>query len=142
MEPPRKTALAAHGPAQIISGTTRQDRLSQAEALASAQNRPLMRIDLSQVVGKYIGETEKNLERVFEEARASGALLFIDEADALFGKRTEVRDAHDRYANIEVNGLLAAAEGRPLLIGTSSSDASASLTLKKDSPRRPGKWPP
>jgi AAA+ superfamily predicted ATPase len=66
----------------------------------------LYRIDLSAVVSKYIGETEKNLSRVFREAERSDAILFFDEADALFGKRSEVRDAHDRYANIEINYLL------------------------------------
>jgi SpoVK/Ycf46/Vps4 family AAA+-type ATPase len=66
----------------------------------------LYRIDLSGVVSKYIGETEKNLKQVFDAAEQSGAILFFDEADALFGKRTEVKDSHDRYANIEVNYLL------------------------------------
>jgi len=66
----------------------------------------LFQIDLSSVVSKYIGETEKNLSSVFSEAERSQAVLFFDEADALFGKRTEVKDAHDRYANIEVNYLL------------------------------------
>jgi SpoVK/Ycf46/Vps4 family AAA+-type ATPase len=66
----------------------------------------LFRIDLSQVVSKYIGETEKNLRRVFDSAEAGGAILLFDEADALFGKRSEVKDSHDRYANIEVSFLL------------------------------------
>jgi SpoVK/Ycf46/Vps4 family AAA+-type ATPase len=66
----------------------------------------LYRIDLSAVVSKYIGETEKNLRRVFAAAQESGAILLFDEADALFGKRTEVKDSHDRYANIEVSYLL------------------------------------
>ncbi|MCX6047084.1 MAG: ATP-binding protein, partial [Chloroflexi bacterium] len=64
------------------------------------------RIDLSQVVSKYIGETEKNLRRVFDAAEEGGAVLLFDEADALFGKRSEVKDSHDRYANIEVSYLL------------------------------------
>src|SRR5262249_59054368 len=66
----------------------------------------LYRIDLSSVVSKYIGETEKNLRRVFDAAENSGAILLFDEADALFGKRSEVKDSHDRYANIEVSYLL------------------------------------
>src|SRR5262249_7976420 len=66
----------------------------------------LYRIDLSQVVSKYIGETEKNLGRIFDQAETSNAILFFDEADALFGKRSEVKDAHDRYANIEIGYLL------------------------------------
>jgi SpoVK/Ycf46/Vps4 family AAA+-type ATPase len=60
----------------------------------------------SQVVSKYIGETEKNLDRIFREAQTSNAILFFDEADALFGKRSEVKDAHDRYATIETGYLL------------------------------------
>jgi SpoVK/Ycf46/Vps4 family AAA+-type ATPase len=66
----------------------------------------LYKIDLSTVISKYIGETEKNLSRIFDEAETSNAILFFDEADALFGKRSEVRDSHDRYANVEVGYLL------------------------------------
>jgi SpoVK/Ycf46/Vps4 family AAA+-type ATPase len=66
----------------------------------------LYRIDLASVVSKYIGETEKNLRRVFDAAEESGAILLFDEADALFGKRSEIKDSHDRYANIEVSYLL------------------------------------
>ena len=74
--------------------------------LANALRLDLYRIDLSSVVSKYIGETEKNLRRVFDAAEDGGAILFFDEADALFGRRSEVRDSHDRYANIEINYLL------------------------------------
>ena len=77
-----------------------------AEVLANELRLDLYRIDLSAVVSKYIGETEKNLRRVFDAAEDGGAILFFDEADALFGKRSEVKDSHDRYANIEVNYLL------------------------------------
>jgi SpoVK/Ycf46/Vps4 family AAA+-type ATPase len=77
-----------------------------AEVLATELNLDLYRIDLSAVVSKYIGETEKNLRRVFDAAEDGGAILFFDEADALFGKRSEVKDSHDRYANIEINYLL------------------------------------
>ena len=77
-----------------------------AEVLANYLKLDLYRIDLASVVSKYIGETEKNLKKVFDAAEQSGAILFFDEADALFGKRTEVKDSHDRYANIEVNYLL------------------------------------
>src|SRR5205823_6163397 len=66
----------------------------------------LYRIDLSAVVSKYIGETERNLRKLFDAAEDGGAILFFDEADALFGKRSEVKDSHDRYANIEINYLL------------------------------------
>ena len=77
-----------------------------AEVLANALRLDLYRIDLSQVVSKYIGETEKNLRRVFDAAEEGAAVLLFDEADALFGKRSEVKDSHDRYANIEVSYLL------------------------------------
>jgi hypothetical protein len=81
-----------------------------AEALAEALTLPMYRIDLSQVVNKYIGETEKNLKRLFDAADIADAILFFDEADAIFGKRIDVRDAHDRYANLEVSYLLARME--------------------------------
>ncbi len=77
-----------------------------AEVVARELALDLYRIDLSTVVSKYIGETEKNLRRVFDVAENANAILFFDEADALFGKRTEVKDAHDRYAGIEVNYML------------------------------------
>src|SRR5260370_38834578 len=76
------------------------------EVVAHDLDLEVYKIDLSTVVSKYIGETEKNLSKIFQEAEDSNSILFFDEADALFGKRSEVRDAHDRYANIEVNYLL------------------------------------
>ena len=77
-----------------------------AHGLAAALSRPLYRIDLTRLFNQYIGETEKNLDEAFAQAEASGAVLLIDEADALFGKRTEVGDSHDRYANLAVDALL------------------------------------
>jgi SpoVK/Ycf46/Vps4 family AAA+-type ATPase len=77
-----------------------------AEIIANDLELDLYKIDLSQVVSKYIGETEKNLDKIFQEAGTSNAILFFDEADALFGKRSEVKDARDRYANIEIAYLL------------------------------------
>ena len=77
-----------------------------AEVLANELHMELYHIDLSSVVSKYIGETEKNLGKVFDVAEKNGAILFFNEADALFGKRSEVKDSHDRYANIEVSYLL------------------------------------
>ena len=77
-----------------------------AEVLAKEIGRPVYRADLSRVVSKYIGETEKNLDRLFADAERAGAVLFFDEADALFGKRSTVKDSHDRYANVEVAYLL------------------------------------
>jgi SpoVK/Ycf46/Vps4 family AAA+-type ATPase len=76
------------------------------EIIAADLGLDLFKVDLSCVVSKYIGETEKNLSHVFEAAESANGILFFDEADALFGRRTEVKDSHDRYANIEVNYLL------------------------------------
>ena len=94
------------GISALFSGPSGTGKTMAAEILANDLKLDLYRIDLAGVVSKYIGETEKNLRNVFDAAEASGAILFFDEADALFGKRTEVRDSHDRYANIEVNYLL------------------------------------
>ncbi|HEY9230589.1 MAG TPA: AAA family ATPase, partial [Blastocatellia bacterium] len=77
-----------------------------AEVIANELRLDLYKIDLSQIVSKYIGETEKNLHQIFKQAEASDAILFFDEADALFGKRSDIKDAHDRYANIEIAYLL------------------------------------
>lgn len=90
----------------LFSGPPGTGKTMAAEVLASELCLDLYKIDLSQVVSKYIGETEKNLDRVFTAAENSNAILFFDEADALFGKRSEVKDAHDRYANIEIGYLL------------------------------------
>ena len=94
------------GLAVMFCGPPGTGKTMAAEALASELALPMYRIDLSQVVNKYIGETEKNLRRIFDAAEAADCLLFFDEADALFGKRTEVKDAHDRFANIEISYLL------------------------------------
>lgn len=90
----------------LFSGPSGTGKTMAAEILAGSLGLDLYKIDLSSLVSKYIGETEKNLARVFAEAETANAILFFDEADALFGKRSEVRDAHDRYANIEISYLL------------------------------------
>lgn len=90
----------------LFVGESGTGKTMAAEVIANELNLHLYRIDLSGVVSKYIGETEKNLRRVFDAAEDGGAILFFDEADALFGKRSEVKDSHDRYANIEINYLL------------------------------------
>jgi AAA+ superfamily predicted ATPase len=90
----------------LFSGEPGTGKTVAAQVIAGDASLPLYKIDLSGVVSKYIGETEKNLAKIFERARAGNAVLFFDEADALFGKRTEVSDAHDRYANIETSYLL------------------------------------
>jgi hypothetical protein len=94
------------GISALFTGASGTGKTMAAEVLAHELRLDLYRIDLSAVVSKYIGETEKNLKQVFDGAEEGGALLLFDEADALFGKRTEVRDSHDRYANIEVGYLL------------------------------------
>jgi SpoVK/Ycf46/Vps4 family AAA+-type ATPase len=104
---PGLTASSAQpsGTMLLFSGPSGAGKTLAAQALAHELGRPLFRVDLQQVTNKYIGETEKNLSAVFESAMTSNAILFFDEADALFGKRTEVKDSHDRYANMDVNDL-------------------------------------
>jgi hypothetical protein len=90
----------------LFAGESGTGKTMAAEVIANELGLSLYRIDLSAVVSKYIGETEKNLRKLFDAAEEGGAILFFDEADALFGRRSEVKDSHDRYANIEVNYLL------------------------------------
>jgi len=90
----------------LFAGPSGTGKTMAAEVIANALGLDLFRIDLSSVTSKYIGETEKNLERIFQAALRSNSVLLFDEADALFGKRSEVSDAHDRYANIEISYLL------------------------------------
>src|ERR1700722_16776166 len=94
------------GVSALFTGESGTGKTMAAEILAGELNLDLYRIDLSAVVSKYIGETEKNLKQIFDAAEEGGALLLFDEADALFGKRSNVKDRHDRYANIEVSYLL------------------------------------
>ena len=103
--------FAAHGGrglgvSALFTGPSGTGKTSAAEIVAGELGLDLYRIDLSQVVSKYVGETEKQLGRLFDAAEAGGAVLLFDEADALFGRRSEVKDSHDRYANIEVSYLL------------------------------------
>lgn len=90
----------------LFAGSSGTGKTMAAEVIARDLRLNLYKIDLSAVVSKYIGETEKNLRQIFDAAEYGGAILFFDEADALFGKRSEVKDSHDRYANIEINYLL------------------------------------
>jgi hypothetical protein len=99
------------GLSALFAGPSGTGKTMAAEVLAKQLALDLYRVDLSAVVSKYIGETEKNLRRLFDAAE--GAILLFDEADAVFGKRSEVRDAHDRYANIEINYLLQRMESHP-----------------------------
>lgn len=99
-------ASKSGGLAILFTGSSGTGKAMAAEVIAAELGLPLYRVDLTQVMSKYIGETEKNLGRIFDAAGSVRAVLFFDEADALFGKRTDVKDAHDRYANQEVGYLL------------------------------------
>ena len=90
----------------LFSGSSGTGKTMAASVIAGQLGLDLYRIDLSRIVSKYIGETEKNLDKIFTAATRANCILFFDEADALFGKRSEVKDAHDRYANVEVAYLL------------------------------------
>ena len=114
----------------LLIGPQGASKASAAEALASELGRPLVRIELSAVISRYIGETEKNLSLVFDEAEAAGAVLFFDEADALFGDRTEINDSHDHYENQEVDHLLARIEERPGLTVLASNMKSGQETIR------------
>jgi hypothetical protein len=117
----------------LFAGASGVGKTMAAEVLANELHLELYRIDLSAVVSKYIGETEKNLRRIFDAAESSGVILLFDEADALFGKRSEVKDSHDRYANIEVSYLLQRVEAyRGLAILTSNmKDALDNAFLRR-----------
>lgn len=109
----------------LLSGVAGSGKAKTAAAIAQDLARPLHRLDLSAIVSPHIGETEKALAAAFDTAESAGAVLLFDEADALFGKRSEVKDAHDRYANIEVSYLLARLEGFEGLVIVTSSDKAA-----------------
>lgn len=121
------------GISALFVGPSGTGKTMAAEVLANELRLDLYRIDLSQVVSKYIGETEKNLRRVFDAAEDSGAILLFDEADALFGKRSEVKDSHDRYANIEISYLLQRMEAyRGLaILTTNMKDAIDTAFLRR-----------
>lgn len=101
-----KTLSLGKGLSVLFVGPSGTGKTTAAEIIANELRQDLYKIDLSRVVSKYIGETEKNLEQVFQAAKRSNAILFFDEADALWGKRSEVKDSHDRYANLEIAYLL------------------------------------
>ena len=118
----RKLPADSSGVLAFFSGSSGTGKTIAAEVIARELRTSLYRVNLNQVVSNYIGETEKNLARVFETAQRKGAVLLFDEADALFGKRSKVKDSHDRYANLEVSHLLAKIEAyRGLVILISHS---------------------
>jgi hypothetical protein len=121
------------GIAALFAGPSGTGKTLAAEILANELRLDIVRIDLAAVVSKYIGETEKNLRRVFDAAERSGVVLLFDEADALFGNRTEVRDSHDRYANIEVNYLLQRMEDHTglAILATNRKDAIDEAFLRR-----------
>jgi hypothetical protein len=127
--------FAAHGSrglgiSALFAGASGTGKTMAAEVLADELRLDLYRVDLSQVVSKYIGETEKNLRRIFDAAEQGGVILLFDEADALFGKRSDVKDSHDRYANIEVSYLLQRMESyRGLAILTSNLKSSLDVAF-------------
>ena len=115
--------------ALFVGGSDSERRIA-AEVLARDLQLGLYRVDLGAIARKYIGETEKNLERVFQAAEDASAILLFDEADALFDKRSEVRDAHDRYANVEVGYLLERVErlnGVAIFAASERDDLDAAL---------------
>jgi SpoVK/Ycf46/Vps4 family AAA+-type ATPase len=97
----------------LFNGAPGTDKIVTAERLGKELNKEVYRVDLSQIISKYIGETEKNLRELFQKAEGKEWILFFDEADALFGKRTTVKDSHDRYANRKINYILERIEGYP-----------------------------
>jgi len=116
----------------IFSGTGEDEKLMAAKALALQTGRPLYRVSTDQIVSKYIGETEKNLELVFGRVPDHGAILLFDEADSLFGKRSEVKDSHDRYANLSADAFLQARksfDGAVILGGSSQPTGGVPSSL-------------
>ena len=117
----------------VFTGAGYDQKIKAAEAIARETSLDLFRIDLSKVVSKFIGETEKNLKRIFAETASTGALLLFDEADALYGKRTEVKDSHDRFANVEINYLLQLIEAHRggVILGLASRETMDQAFLKR-----------
>jgi len=108
----------------VFLGSDKADKTMAAHLIGMNSGKEAFRIDLSSVISKYIGETEKNLDKVFDVAEKTEAILFFDEADALFGKRSEVKDSHDRYANTEVTYLLKKIENYKGLIILSFNESN------------------
>jgi DNA replication protein DnaC len=128
----RKVAGGRRGLAALFSGPPGTGKTLAACVLGKVLSRDVYRIDLSQVVDKYIGETEKNLSRLFDESEHAQVLLLFDEADSLFAKRTEVKTSHDRYANLEVNFLLQRIESyEGVSILTTNNESSIDTAFKR-----------
>jgi hypothetical protein len=120
------------GPVVLCCGPPGTGKTLAARIVARAVDRELLRVDLSRIVDKYVGETEKNLDRVLAEAERCDAILFFDEADALFGKRSEVKEAHDRYANVETGFLLQRMEShRGMVILATNLDKNMDAAFRR-----------
>jgi SpoVK/Ycf46/Vps4 family AAA+-type ATPase len=118
----------------LFAGPRGSGRIMAVEALARELRRDLYYVDLSSLVSKYIGETQRNLRHVFDAAEASDAVLFFDDADGLFGKRSEVKDSHDHYANIATNYLLKRMKaycGLTIILTTDLDDAWKAALLRR-----------
>jgi SpoVK/Ycf46/Vps4 family AAA+-type ATPase len=125
----------------LFVGTNRAALWRAAQEQAAEIDVGIKRVALSKVAGKYIGETEKNLSRLFAAAEQSGAILYFDEADAVFGQRTDIKDAHDRYANQEVSYLLQRLEEHAgVVILATNGKTKLPAALQRRFPRRV-KWP-
>ena len=120
------------GCSALFAGPAGTGKTMDAQRLAREPGLALYRVDLTAVTSKYIGETEKNLSRLFAAAEAADAILLFDEADALFGKRTEVRDSHDRYANLETSYLLERLEHHQGLVILASNASPTLMRLSCD----------
>jgi SpoVK/Ycf46/Vps4 family AAA+-type ATPase len=132
-----KNESSGAGMLVLLSAPAGTGKTMAADLLASGLQQDLRRVDLNAVVSKYIGETEKNLDAVFADAERANAVLFLDEADALFGKRTEVNDAHDRYATVEVASLLQRIEAFSGVVVIAVNDPEAAKAIARR--RRKGK---
>jgi len=130
---PLVTAGAAHPRRIAVNATSREDALAQARQIAAASSRELQPVDFRQVVSKYIRETEKKLQALLDTAQQTGAILFFDEADALFGKRSGVQDAHDRYANLDTAYFRQQIEGYPgtVIVATTRPERLDPVLLKQ-----------
>ena len=125
--------LPGNGCRGLLSGPTSNHKMMAAQVVARELKRPLYQINLESIVSKYIGQTEKNISALFDAAEHADAILVFDEADALFGKRTQVRDAHDRYSNKEVGYLLSAVNqytGLILVTATQKNNLDQAFTRR------------
>ena len=125
-----------------IVGGSGTGKTMTASVIAQDLGLDLYKIDLSSIVSKYIGETEKNLDCIFRAAQSSNAILFFDEADALFGQRTDVQDAHDRYANVEVDALMRRLQAHPRARSPTPAGTPASRQGQPPPPALPSASPP